>query len=113
MVRIRPRSMARYSEEVRIEAREAFLEFSFMSRMGDAAIPAINHTRQGGNDDMPMLQLAAFLINKRGPQAGVLCTGCGSQWSDERLAEEKAKNPSLVSCCPERKVKPVYWCDNE
>lgn len=39
---------------------------------------------------------------------GVRCTGCGSSWDDERLAEEKAKRPELVSCCPERKVIPVY-----
>lgn len=39
---------------------------------------------------------------------GVRCTGCGSSWDDERLAEERAKRPALLSCCPERKVIPVY-----
>lgn len=39
---------------------------------------------------------------------GVLCTGCGSSWGDDRLAEEKARRPELLSCCPERKMIPVY-----
>lgn len=43
-----------------------------------------------------------------GEPVGVLCAGCGSSWDDARLAEEKAKRPSLISCCPERKMVPVY-----
>ncbi len=39
---------------------------------------------------------------------GVRCKGCGSSWDDERLAAEKAKRPELISCCPERKMIPVY-----
>jgi hypothetical protein len=34
--------------------------------------------------------------------SAVRCTGCGSCWSDKKLAEEKKKNPKLLSCCPER-----------
>lgn len=45
--------------------------------------------------------------------AGVLCTGCGSSWTDERLAEEQAKNPKLLSCCPERNARPVYYASEE
>jgi len=37
------------------------------------------------------------------------CTGCGSTWSDEKLAEEKRNNPKLISCCPERKMQPETW----
>lgn len=39
---------------------------------------------------------------------GVRCTGCGSSWDDDRLAEEKSKRPGVLSCCPERKMIPVY-----
>jgi len=39
---------------------------------------------------------------------GQLCKGCGSSWNDERLAEEKRKNPRIVSCCPDRKMIDVY-----
>jgi hypothetical protein len=35
------------------------------------------------------------------------CTGCGSHWTDEELAAEKAADPKLISCCPERKMRPV------
>lgn len=40
---------------------------------------------------------------------GVRCTGCGSSWTDEQLAEERQKNPNLLSCCPERKMLPAYF----
>lgn len=110
MVRIKPRSMANYSEEIKAEARAAFLEYSFIGKHYKDS--AVSHNIAAGKlDDMPMIELAAFIISKRGDPAGVLCTGCGSSWTDERLAEERAKRPELVSCCPERKVKPVYWCD--
>lgn len=46
-------------------------------------------------------------VPEEGP-VGVRCTGCGSSWDDDRLAEEKAKRPELLSCCPERKIVPVY-----
>jgi hypothetical protein len=39
---------------------------------------------------------------------GQMCIGCGSSWSDERLAQEKKKSPQLVSCCPERKMVSVF-----
>lgn len=39
---------------------------------------------------------------------GVRCTGCGSSLDDARLAEEKAKRLGLISCCPERKMIPIY-----
>ena len=32
----------------------------------------------------------------------VRCTGCGSSRSDKNLAEERKRNPKLLSCCPER-----------
>ncbi|MEI3803141.1 DUF551 domain-containing protein [Agrobacterium sp. CCNWLW32] len=37
------------------------------------------------------------------------CEGCGSSWDDARLAEERAKRPELISCCPERKLEPVWY----
>lgn len=33
----------------------------------------------------------------------VRCEGCGSSWTDEDLARERTANPTLLSCCPERK----------
>lgn len=39
---------------------------------------------------------------------GNMCLGCGSSWSDERLEIEKRLRPNLISCCPDRKVVPVY-----
>jgi hypothetical protein len=39
---------------------------------------------------------------------GVRCTGCGSPWDDERLAEEKRARPNIRSCCPERQMIPIY-----
>jgi len=39
---------------------------------------------------------------------GMRCTGCGSSMSDAELAKEKAKRPTLVSCCPERSMVPTY-----
>lgn len=33
----------------------------------------------------------------------VRCEGCGSAWTDADLARERAANPRLLSCCPERK----------
>lgn len=33
----------------------------------------------------------------------VICSGCGSTWPNDQLAMERIKNPSIVSCCPERK----------
>jgi hypothetical protein len=39
---------------------------------------------------------------------GRMCLGCGSSWDDKRLAQEKAKNPKLLSCCPERNMVDVY-----
>jgi hypothetical protein len=39
------------------------------------------------------------------------CTGCGSKWTDAELAEAKAKDPRLISCCPERKMVEVVDAD--
>lgn len=106
--KVKPRSLSRYSDAVKAGARKAFLEFSFIdkhyreSQFGKAVTA-------GGADELPMVQLAAFMLDSQRP-AGVMCTGCGSNWTDERLAEEKAKRPKLRSCCPERKMMPVYWC---
>ncbi|WP_089177299.1 hypothetical protein [Bosea sp. AS-1] len=33
----------------------------------------------------------------------VRCDGCGSSWTEADLARERAANPNLLSCCPERK----------
>jgi hypothetical protein len=34
----------------------------------------------------------------------LVCSGCGSEMTDAELAAERAKNPKLRSCCPERKM---------
>lgn len=35
------------------------------------------------------------------------CQGCGSMWDDAELARQRAANPRMVSCCPERKMSPA------
>lgn len=35
------------------------------------------------------------------------CSGCGSLMTDDELVRERGKRPSLMSCCPERKMVPV------
>lgn len=37
----------------------------------------------------------------------MVCTGCGSTMTSEELRVQKAKNPKLISCCPERDMKPA------
>lgn len=44
---------------------------------------------------------------------GVKCTGCGSSWTDDRLAEERRKRPALRSCCPDRHMVEVYRLRDE
>lgn len=109
MKRVRPRSLARYSEEIQKEARESYIRFAFMEH-GEPYEAMRKQVREGQHDCMPMLMMAAFILSEVAARdAGVKCEGCGSQWDDERLAEEKAKRPALMSCCPERKMKPVVW----
>jgi hypothetical protein len=33
----------------------------------------------------------------------VMCTGCGNQWTARELAEARAADPVLISCCPDRR----------
>jgi hypothetical protein len=35
------------------------------------------------------------------------CTGCGSAWTDAELAEHRAAEPLIRSCCPERNMQPI------
>lgn len=35
------------------------------------------------------------------------CTGCGSRWTDAELAERRAADPRILSCCPERDMQPI------
>lgn len=35
------------------------------------------------------------------------CSGCGTLMTDDELVREREKRPSLMSCCPERKMVPV------
>jgi len=37
----------------------------------------------------------------------LICDGCGADMTDEELAAEKRKRPEVISCCPERKMRPV------
>lgn len=113
--RIRPRGMEAYPESIRVKARRAFIEFSYLERMGDKSLPFRKMIEDGAHDDMPMLMAMAFVIqsNAFAEPAGVKCTGCGSQWDDERLKQERSERPALRSCCPERKTKSVFWCADE
>lgn len=109
MKRVRPRGLARYSEEIQAAARESFIRFAFLAE-GDAYDAVRAAIRDGSHDDSPMVKMAAFILSETvSRDAGVKCESCGSQWDDERLAEEKSKRPALRSCCPERKMKPVVW----
>jgi len=43
----------------------------------------------------------------------LMCIGCCSTWDDEELAKQKATNPRIISCCPERKMvehDPCAYC---
>lgn len=114
--RFRPRSLKRYPETMVNLARKLFLEYAFIKEENENMKPAIARVMAGDLDDMPMLQLAGFVASKQEEKrAGVRCVNCGSSWSDERLSQEKQDRkkkglPDLISCCPERKMKPVYWC---
>lgn len=115
--RLRPRSLERYPEEVRVAARKLFLEFAFIKEQDATHKDGINSVMSGEFDDTNMLKMAAFMVNKiRESEAGVRCHGCGSGWTDEHLMEERERRadkklPDLISCCPERKPRPVYWCE--
>lgn len=38
------------------------------------------------------------------------CTGCGSTWTSADLAAAKARDPRILSCCPESRM--VQLCDD-
>lgn len=62
--RIRPRSLEAYSEDVRQKARAAFIAFSFIERMSpERAAPYIENVNNGDYDDLPMIQMAAFILS--------------------------------------------------
>lgn len=114
--RIRPRGMEAYPESIRVKARKAFIEFYFIDKQeGNRASSYRTRVEVGMMDDEPEMKAIAYVISQNAfaEPAGVKCTGCGSQWDDERLADEKSKRPELRSCCPERKTKPVFWCADE
>lgn len=109
MKRVRPRGLARYSEEIQREARESFIRFAFLSE-GESYDKVRGAIRAGDHDDSPMVKMAAFILSETvSRDAGVKCESCGSHWDDDRLAGEKSKRPALRACCPERKMKPVVW----
>lgn len=110
--KIRPRSLQKYPEEVRIAARKLFLEFAFIKEQDATHKDGIESVMSGEFDGANTLKMAAFIVNKiRESEAGVLCHGCGSNWDDDRLSAERDKRPALMSCCPERKSRPVFWCE--
>jgi hypothetical protein len=69
------------------------------------AIPALpdEHDLKPGR-----YKLYAVPIATPNEPVGVRCLSCGSSWDDQRLNQEREKNPELKSCCPERKIVPVY-----
>lgn len=98
--KIRPRSLERYSEEVRVDARKLYAEMYFL-KDGEQYKVVRDAIERGEFDEYEPVKMAAFIIDKfKRAEAGVICAGCGSRWSDERLAEEKSKRPALLSCCP-------------
>lgn len=109
--RIRPRSLENYPEEVRVAARNLYAEMYFIK--DEEPYKVIREcVRNGDFDNYEPVKMAAFIVNKiRESEAGVKCHGCGSSWSEERLHDEKDKRPALLSCCPERKSRPVFWCE--
>lgn len=66
---------------------------------------AYNKLAKYARDDWEALRAA---LSTDAEPVGVRCTGCGSPWTDEDLAYQKSRRPELLSCCPERKMIPVY-----
>ncbi len=71
-----------------------------------------HHVQKGDPIDVANF---AMMLHQRGETIaldfkpiGVRCTGCGSSMTDEQLAAKRAKRPTLLSCCPERKMIAVY-----
>jgi hypothetical protein len=71
-----------------------------------------HHVQKGDPVDVANF---AMMLHQRGETIaldfkpiGVRCTGCGSSMTDEQLAAKRAKQPTLISCCPERNMIAVY-----
>lgn len=77
-------------------------------KMRAAACKAINDRGKGNNVTIPDINAMLSAAMAAAEPIGIRCTGCGMPWDDDRLAAEKAKKPGLISCCPERKMVPVY-----
>lgn len=77
-------------------------------KMRAAACRAINDRGKGNNVTIPDINAMLNAAMSAAEPIGIRCTGCGTPWDDERLAAERAKRPGLISCCPERKMVPVY-----
>lgn len=41
----------------------------------------------------------------------MICSGCGSGWTDEELAEAQRLDPRIHACCPERKMRPATYLE--
>lgn len=76
---------------------------SLLSLVSNEVIPALEAT--GCNVSLAA-DVKRALAEAQTP-IGVRCTGCGSTWSDDELAELRRKKPSIIACCPERNVVPV------
>lgn len=77
-------------------------------KMRAAACKAINDLGKGNNVSIPDINAMLNAAIAAAEPIGIRCTGCGMPWDDDRLAAERAKRPGLISCCPERKMVPVY-----
>lgn len=77
-------------------------------KMRAAACKAINERGKGNNVTIPDIDAMLTAAMSAAEPIGIRCTGCGMPWDDDRLAAEKAKKPGLISCCPERKMVPIY-----
>jgi hypothetical protein len=45
------------------------------------------------------------------PPGFLICEGCGSSMTDEDLIALREKRPGTLSCCPERKMRPITRAD--
>ncbi len=52
--------------------------------------------------DVEVDQIATAFLAAASP--ALVCSGCGSTWTDADLADAKRRDPQILSCCPERNM---------
>ena len=73
-----------------------------------AEVLSLKHRKDAEGHKL-MLQMAKPRKPRKG-EAPMMCSGCGST---ETIDEIKVRHPKAVSCCPERKMVPKYYWNDE